>query len=53
METLLGGTACVLIAIFFLFQKSDGKIRLTTRAGCYMWLLLFAGLSFIWDGLTK
>lgn len=45
---ILGGVAVFFVAAFFLYHSYvTGAFRPTFRAGCYLWLILFASLSFV------
>lgn len=39
------------VAVWFLVSNFRGKTRMTFRAGCYVWVMLLAGISFIFSGM--
>lgn len=53
-DTFLGGVASLLVSLFVLFNTYiTGNIKLTFRAGCYIWLIFFAGIGFTLSGIGE
>lgn len=53
-ETFLGGLAGFLVSVVVLYHTYlTGQIAPTFRAGCYIWLLFFASISFMISGIRE
>ncbi len=40
------------VGAYYLIQQWRGRVRLTFRAGCYIWLILFVGLLSLCKGVS-
>jgi len=48
------GVAAFSLSIFVLFHTYiTGNVRTTFRAGCYIWLLFFAGIGMMFSGIGE
>ena len=53
-ETFLFGLAAFLVSLYILYHNyATNTVRTNFRAGCYLWLFLFAGLGLMIVGLDE